>query len=224
MWWIYFSMYLYVIGGYTRTFSHTYLNNVVSEWLIAPLSIKGMFCWQGSLEYSVPLLASWAKMSIEGHLNFLPETVLLLLVLTPSSHGDATFIPTNSIPTGTIAVSCYTIPCRSTVDVAIHCDRLSTCWGLPDAVYPGNNCSVCTCPTDPAMLNDVGIAHFKDLLITSFLKGNYQNVLNWMLHYPVEQQLTDHVSYVHLVLGMKLLCQAMNKYIKTADAFFIRRN
>ena len=45
-----------------------------------------------------------------------------------------------------------------------------------------------------------------------------------MLHYPVEQQLTDHVSYVHLILGMKLLSQAMNKYIKTGDTFSIRQN
>ena len=97
---------------------------------------------------------------------------LIFMSLLTCSYGDSRFIPTTTVPAGTISVHCYPIPCRSAVDVAVKCDRVSTCWGLPDVVYPGYNCSICTCPADPATLNDVNIAHYKEIYIIPFLKGN----------------------------------------------------
>ena len=138
--------------------------------------------------------------AIEGHQNILHGPVLILLLLTPCSHGDSRFIPTKSVPQGTISVHCYTIPCRSALDVAIQCDRLSTCWGIPDAVYPGHHCSMCTCPADAATLNDVGIAHFKEIQITPFIKGKDHNVLYLMVFHPVSCRKLNNKHELHINL------------------------
>ena len=141
------------------------------------------------------------RVAIEGNRNLLQGAALVLLALISSSKGDSSFVPANSVPKGTISVRCYTIPCRSAVDVAIQCDRLSTCWGLTDAVYPGHNCSMCTCPAEAAMLNDVGIAHFKEIQITPFHKCKDFCVLYWMILCPVScKKLTkEHALHIHVL-------------------------
>ena len=188
-------MYIYIKHTLHLYFPYTYLHNSFGQWrtrCLMPLIIKKTMCyWQELFRYSEAITdftcENMAKKSvaIERHLNILHGSVLVLLLLTPCSHGDSKFMPTKSVPKGTISVNCNTIPCRSAVDVAIQCDRLSTCWGLPDAVYPGHNCSMCTCPADTTTFNDVGIAYLKEIQITPFLKGKDYNVLYWMIFYHV---------------------------------------
>ena len=119
------------------------------------------------------------------HLNPASCAALIFMSLLPCSNGDSRFIPTTTVPAGTISVHCYPIPCRSDVDVAVKCDRMSTCWGLPDVVCPGYNCSVCTCPTDPATHNAVKIARFKEIYIIPFLTGYDSFMLHETMHYIV---------------------------------------
>ena len=189
-------------------FLDTYLHNSFSRWLrtrcLITLSIKIDVLLTGILRYCEAIVDFTCenmvvkRIAIEGRLTIVHGPVLVLLALTPCSHGDSRFMPTNSVPRETISVHCYNIPCRSAVEVAIQCDRLSTCWGIPDAVYPGHNCSICICPTDAETLNDVGIAHLKEIQITPFLKGKDYNVSYWMIFHPVSCRKVINKHELHI--------------------------
>ena len=106
------------------------------------------------------------RKSITVYVIFLKLSILFNLV--SRSYGNMYF-QVNPLLEGSVSVGCSLDTCRSILEAAAECNKVSICQAIATQGSREKQCLSCSCPADGVALNKDGIFYIRD--VEPYLKG-----------------------------------------------------